>query len=976
MASTEKAVRVPDAPPGDDDTGDPTMAPVFDPGSYTGTVYENSEVGSLVTMSAMVSASNRGVLNLDPTDSEDNKLFMIDQHGQIRVGEVDFPDPLPVGVQAPTARAPDMEDPVLDYEIRSTYRLIVSATNEGGKSTANVTISLMDRNEHPYFDKATREIDLNTGTDGFDRTVEYAEDSTSRTVTMLAAVEPDEDDLDWEVLGADSEFFEVIQAPDGADGKDRVELRWRSGSQPDFERPMDRLMDLNLDADADDDGEDAANNNMYKITVRATESVTVGGVPPRATEIDLTVSVTDSDEDGAVRIRWRQPEVGTPITAHLTDLDEVSDTNPDGDVTTGVTYKWYRAKVNNPVRNVAPEDVDDPTSEWEAITVNNAEATDQSYTPQGKTPDNPDTPEDEGAGDTLDEGRHLLATASYTPTDATDAVVALGISEYRVRADVHDNSNNSPDFTAAKTTRRIAENAAVGVAVTLPVKSGDPSGAVDVDRNEDGDVLTYEIVMTNTGPDGNTDVGNPNPDANEPSPDFTFFSIDRDTGQIRVKKALNFEGHDDPNTADDVEPSEYQIVVRATDPSGEIDTDANPAVEENRDDITVVITVTDVNERPKVVDGYSFIQVNEMNESKEPTDGADYYIGLGNTRNINGTAEDTSDDTVNKDDNKQNYYQKNDEDPVDSHDWTIANPSGMYPDGRWFEYSSPPDGISRRLHFIGPPDFEDPKDQNGDNVYEVLVRATDNPGLHGDRLVMIEVMNVQEGGMLVLTPAEPVEAEAGDGVEIEAMLTDPDGEVVITDWKWANNPASGGMFSDGTLVEGQTMYKYTGTVGNFVWAMVDYRDGASVIDDRVIALDERNDDPDTPATEEHKFRNMTDADPPELDQNDNTFHNSDKMLTKVTDTAVQAPATDDTGTGPGDTTTDPTGPPSVIEIEREVPENTPSTGYVGMPLWHGRNARTDDRAGRERVRVRRGCGWMEPMKQTVTTTIPWPLVRT
>ena len=56
------------------------------------------------------------------------------------------------------ATAPDMEDPVLDYETRSTYRLVVSAENEGGRSTANVVLSLMDRNEHPYFDKASRDF--------------------------------------------------------------------------------------------------------------------------------------------------------------------------------------------------------------------------------------------------------------------------------------------------------------------------------------------------------------------------------------------------------------------------------------------------------------------------------------------------------------------------------------------------------------------------------------------------------------------------------------------------------------------------------------------------------------------------------------------------------------------------------------------------------------------------------------------------
>ena len=96
MATTGKAVRV-----GEADTPDPTTdlepsAPVFSPVSYTGTVYENSEVRSLVMMSAMVSAGEDQELMLDPLDG-DNKYFTIDQHGQIRVGEMDFPAPLPTG---------------------------------------------------------------------------------------------------------------------------------------------------------------------------------------------------------------------------------------------------------------------------------------------------------------------------------------------------------------------------------------------------------------------------------------------------------------------------------------------------------------------------------------------------------------------------------------------------------------------------------------------------------------------------------------------------------------------------------------------------------------------------------------------------------------------------------------------------------------------------------------------------------------
>ena len=761
--------------------------------------------------------------------------------------------------------------------------MVVSATNEGGTSTANVVIALMDRNEHPYFDQATREIDLDTTTDGFDRTIEYEEGSTNRRVDGLAALEPDGDSLNWEVVGTDSADFEIVDAPDGAGGKDRVELRFRADARPDYEKPMDR------DEDPATEGDQMKGDNMYQITVRVTEAATVGAnVPPKAVELPLTVSVTNAEEDGMVQVKWRQPEVGTPISASLTDPDSVADDNVDGDVTTGVIYAWFRAKVRNPDRNIDPDDVPDTgTDQWEALTGNGADSA--TYTPQGKTPDDPDTPADEKTGEEQDEGWYLLVRATY----ATDQV-AIGISEYRVRADVHDNSNNSPDFNAAETTRTVREDIGVDMAV---------GAVVDVDRNEDNDVLTYELVDSAAGDDGNPDVD---------EEDLAFFYIDRDTGQLRVKKTLNFEGHDDSGTTE-VEPSEYTVVVRATDPSGEEEMD------ENRDDITVVVTVTDVEEAPKVTDGYAIIQVHEMNSSKEPSDNGQYYVGLGNT----ALAE--SPFTVTENANTQNYYKVSDEDPVDSHRWPDNAVPG--PDGRFFEYSTPDDGISRRLHFIDPPDYENPRDQNGDNVYEVWVTAIDNSNVSGYKPVRIGVLNVQEDGMLTLEPAEPEEDN-----EITATLTDPDGEVVITDWMWAQNSASGGTFAEADMEMGKTTATFTGDVGSFVWSQVHYRDGASVVDDPVTALDERNDDPETDnITEQHKYQNLDEQGDPDFGDN-SLFHNSDEMLSKVTDTAVQEPATDPGTGGPGDTTGDPTGPPSVLNIERMVPENTPSTGYVGAPL--------------------------------------------
>ena len=59
--------------------------------------------------------------------------------------------------------------------------------------------------------------------------------------------------------------------------------------------------------------------------VRATETTAVGGGPNMAATLAVMVQVTNSDEDGAVELNWLQPEVGTKITASVSD--------PDGEVT-------------------------------------------------------------------------------------------------------------------------------------------------------------------------------------------------------------------------------------------------------------------------------------------------------------------------------------------------------------------------------------------------------------------------------------------------------------------------------------------------------------------------------------------------------------------------------------------------------------------------------------------------------------------
>ena len=336
-------------------------APGFPASSYQRMVAENAEVESIVGEPVLVTPEKDVTFKYSLADTETNDVnyFMIDSHGQIRVKEVVFPDPLSVEVIDSTDK-PDKDDPVLDFEGNNTFVLMVTATDDADDTRSakvRVTVKLEDLNEAPYFDKESRGRVADA--DGTVRGIEYTEARTN-AVVRLAATEPDGDSLRWEVTGTHASRFEIKDAQDIAgDGKDRVDLHFKS--QPDYENGK---------------GE-GNNNNDYIVTVRATETSAVGDGPNKADEVDVLVEVMNSDEPGMVEIKWLQPEVGTSLPATLIDSDGGSDaTLPiamDAVVATA-TWQWYRAKNQNPDRDPTFTDDDneqatpDTTADWEVIT--------------------------------------------------------------------------------------------------------------------------------------------------------------------------------------------------------------------------------------------------------------------------------------------------------------------------------------------------------------------------------------------------------------------------------------------------------------------------------------------------------------------------------------------------------------------------------------------------------------------------------
>ena len=90
------------------------------------------------------------------------------------------------------------------------------------------------------------------------------------------------------------------------------------------------------------------------------------------------------------------------------------------------------------------------------------------------------------------------------------------------------------------------------------------------------------------------------------------------------------------------------------------------------------------------------------------------------------------------------------------------------------------DGDDReQLKFAKNPDYEDPKDANEDNVYEVTVVVTDSDGLTDTLAVRVEVTNAEEAGTVTFTVGTP-----RVGVPLTAMLEDPDGDETGHAWQW------------------------------------------------------------------------------------------------------------------------------------------------------------------------------------------------
>ena len=248
---------------------------------------------------------------------------------------------------------------------------------------------------------------------------------------------------------------------------------------------------------------------MYEVTLVVTDSKS------NSDEQEVTVKVTNVEEPGTIELSPLQPRVGFPVTATLTDPDNVT--------AGSVSWQWYRG--NNIVTTSLPAECAETTDNNCAI----KDAAADTYTP---------------VADDIDD--ILTAVATYTdgsPNDGDAKDVMTGEAANAVLADTRNKAPVFPDQdmemegrqTAQE--RMIAENTASGTAIGDSVTATDSITAND--GTKEPEQLTYSLG----------------------GPDAASFSINRADGQLSTKAALDKEVKDT-----------YTVTVTATDPSGETDT--------------------------------------------------------------------------------------------------------------------------------------------------------------------------------------------------------------------------------------------------------------------------------------------------------------------------------------------------------------------------------------------------------------------
>ena len=298
--------------------------------------------------------------------------------------------------------------------------------------------------------------------------------------------------------------------------------------------------------------------------------------------------------------------------------------------------------------------------------------------------------------------------------------------------------------------------------------------------------------------------------------DDEFFTINRVNAQIQLKQPLDFERRPPGG--------KYIVVVRAADPS--VDLTADPPA--GFDDLVVIITATDENDDPKLT-GRVELTIDEN---------ALVNAFAGNTQEILGPIEAVIDGTADQ-------AQRTAEETAVNR-YTFSDPDAQDGFARWELRGDDAASfllvqtVGRLLEFREPPDYENPADTDGDNVYKVTMWTTDNVGARFELDICVTVRNVNEVGKVTLYDNNDIElGQPYEGKRVRAEVTDPDGGFrlrhkvvhVVDSWAWQKHQNPPAVINEdtewGVSIGGKNLYTpVADDIGWFLRATAMYKDNA------------------------------------------------------------------------------------------------------------------------------------------------------
>ena len=513
---------------------------------------------------------------------------------------------------------------------------------------------------------------------------------------------------------------------------------------------------------------DYETRSSYEVTVTATD-------PSGATAtITVTITVINEDEAGTVRLSAVQPQVGTELTATLTD--------PDGDVS-GVTWQWARSGTNGTWSNIS---------------------TGAAYTPVS-----------------ADVGKYLRATASYTDPQGSSKS-ASGVSANAVQA--APTINNSPAFTAETASRSVNENAEVGANVGTPVTADDANADTLTYTLGGDDVGLFDIVDTSGQLQTKTVLDYETDNSYEVIVTATDPSDEADSIAVTIT-VINLDEAGTVTLAPDQPQVGTAMTATLEDPDGNVSgvtwqwaRGANGTATGTFTNISTVTSYTpvaaDLGQYLQATASYTDPQGSGKTATKVSANpvqaaplanNAPEFPGPTATRSVgeNTAAGESIGDPVAATDQ-------------DNGDTLVYSLGGT--DAGSFDIVT----TSGQLLTKDPLDFEDKE------AYTVIVSVHDGKDANGavdttvdaTITVTIDLSNVEEPGTVTLSSAQPL-----TGTAFAASLTDPDGSVTGLTWQWTSGDTPGGTFND---ITGATSASYTpaaGDLGKYLQATATYTDG-------------------------------------------------------------------------------------------------------------------------------------------------------